>query len=71
MASYDVHIAADCYEELDGSLTVVVEISGLPDVDAANKISDWLKKIIKDNANTIGLWSEGDPEVREIPIERH
>lgn len=45
---------ATCRQENDGSLTVSVQISGLPDVDAANKVSHWMHGIIKQHAHEIG-----------------
>jgi len=31
----------------DGSLTVTLQCSGLPDLDAANKVSLWMRDIIR------------------------
>jgi hypothetical protein len=40
--------------EQDGSHTVMVTISGLPDMNAANRVSMWMRDAIRDNAHKIG-----------------
>lgn len=54
MAEYPIDFRASCQQEKDGSLTVIVHISGLPDVDAANMVSRWMREIIQQNAHEIG-----------------
>lgn len=51
---YAIDLRSSCREESDGSKTVVVEISGLPDMDQANKVSDWMRELIRENAHKIG-----------------
>jgi hypothetical protein len=36
--------------EPDKSYTIVVEISGIPDIEAANRVSAWLRSAIRENA---------------------
>lgn len=54
MAEYAIDFHASCRQEQDGSLTVSVQISGLPDVHAANKVSHWMRGIIQKHAHEIG-----------------
>lgn len=54
MAEYPIDFHATCRQEVDGSLTVNVQISGLPDVDAANKVSGWMRGIIQQHGHEIG-----------------
>lgn len=54
MAEYPIDFRASCQTEADGSLTIILHISGLPDVDAANKVSGWMRETIQKNAHQIG-----------------
>lgn len=54
MGEVPIDFRASCLKEQDGSLTVLVHVSGLPDVDAANMVSRWLQEIIQQNAHKIG-----------------
>jgi hypothetical protein len=54
MAEHPIDFRASCQQEADGSLTVLVHVSGLPDVDAANRVSKWMQGIIQENAHKIG-----------------
>ncbi len=58
MAEWPIDFRASCQTETDGSLTVLVYVSGLPDVDAANMVSRWMQKIIQENAHKIGRRGE-------------
>ena len=58
MTEYAIDFNATCREETDGSKTVTVTISGLPDVDAANMVSRWMRSIIQENAHKIGRREE-------------
>lgn len=58
MAEYAIDFNATCREETDGSRTVTVTVSGLPDVYAANLVSRWMQKIIQVNAHMIGRREE-------------
>jgi hypothetical protein len=40
--------------ESDKSYTIVVEISGIPDIEAANRVSTWLRATIRENADVLG-----------------
>lgn len=56
-------------EEVDGSHTVTVEISGLPSMEWANRASLWIRDAIRENAHKIG--SLDPPEAPDInPNER-
>jgi hypothetical protein len=54
MPEYAIDFHATCRKEQDGSLTVNVQISGLPDVAMANKVSGWMRGIIQEHAHEIG-----------------
>jgi hypothetical protein len=54
MAEIPIDFRASCQKEQDGSLTVLIHVSGLPDVDAANMVSKWMRGIIQQNAHMIG-----------------
>jgi hypothetical protein len=58
MAEYAIDFNATCRREDDGSLTVTVQVSGLPDVAAANMVSVWMQRIIKQHAGEIGRRGE-------------
>lgn len=58
MVEIPVDFRAACQQETDGSLTVLVHVSGLPDMDAANMVSRWLRDIIRENAHKIGRRAE-------------
>lgn len=48
-------------EEADGSHTVTVEISGLPSLDQANRVSTWMRDMIRTGAVQIGRLDPNPP----------
>lgn len=58
MAEFPIDFRISCQQESDGSLTVLLHVSGLPDVDAANMASKWMQTIIRENAHRIGRRGE-------------
>ena len=58
MAEWPIDFRTSCQNEADGSLTVLLHVSGLPDVDAANTVSKWMQAIIQENAHRIGRRGE-------------
>lgn len=48
--------------EADGSHTVIVTISGLPDIDTAQRINLWMRDAIRDNAHKIGRQDPNPPQ---------
>ena len=54
------HFNGQSTVELDGdratgeSYTIVVEISGIPSIAAANRVSEWLRAAIRENADELG-----------------
>ena len=50
-------------EEADGSHTVTVEISGLPDMAYANRVSNWMRGLIRENADQLGRLDQNPPRV--------
>lgn len=48
--------------EQDGSHTVMVTISGLPDINVANRVSAWMQEAIRDNAHKIGRRDPNPPK---------
>lgn len=47
--------------EADGTHTVMVTISGLPDIDAANRINTWMRDMVRENAHKIGRRDPNPP----------
>lgn len=45
----------------DGTHTVTVEISGLPSLDQANRVSMWMREMIRSGANQIGRLDPNPP----------
>lgn len=54
MAEFAVDFQSGCRREDDGSLTVTLECRGIPDVDMANRVGAWLRKIVQENADDLG-----------------
>lgn len=54
MAEYPIDFRTSCHEEKDGTLTMLLHVSGLPDLDAANRVSLWMRDMIRENAHKIG-----------------
>jgi hypothetical protein len=52
--------------EADGSHTVVIEMSGLPSLEMAQGISNWMRDLIRANAHKIGRL-EARPPGMHIP----
>jgi hypothetical protein len=50
--------------EEDGSHTVMLTISGLPSLEASNRVSMWLRDAIRENANKIG-WRDPQPPTHQ------
>lgn len=46
-------------EETDGTHTVTVQISGIPNLQLANRISHWVQDLLQKNANQIGRLTPG------------
>jgi hypothetical protein len=49
--------------ETDGTHTVTVEITGLPSIDAANRVSLWMRDNIRENAHKIGFLDREPPKM--------
>ena len=54
MADTAIDIRSSHREELDGSHTVTLTISGLPSLGWAQLSSDWLRDLVRNNASQIG-----------------
>lgn len=54
MAEIAIDFRSSCRQETDGSLTVTIQVSGLPDLQMANKVSLWMRDIIQEHAHEIG-----------------
>jgi len=54
MAEYGLNFQSGCRRETDGSLTVTLEVRGIPDIDIANRVGGWLRKIIQEHADELG-----------------
>ena len=44
---------ASLRKEPDQSFTIVVKISGIPSVEMADRVSNWLRAAIRENADTL------------------
>jgi hypothetical protein len=60
MAEIPIDLRSSHRVEDDGSHTVMVCITGLPSMDAANRVSLWMRDAIRDNAHKIG-WRDPNP----------
>ena len=49
-----IDLNASLRQESDESYTIVVEISGIPSIAAANRVSEWLRAAIRENADELG-----------------
>lgn len=47
-------------QEADGTHTVTVTISGMPTLEWAQRVSDWMRGLVRANADQIG-WLERNP----------
>lgn len=47
--------------EADGSHTVLVQISGIPDMEWSNRVSLWVRDAIRENAHKIGFLDPTPP----------
>jgi hypothetical protein len=54
MSEYVIGLRAFMRQEGDGSRTVVVEITGLPDVAQANRVSDWVRDCLRQGVGKLG-----------------
>lgn len=63
MAEWPIDFRTSCQQEEDGSMTILLHVSGLPDVDAANMVSRWMQTIVRENAHRIGR--RGEPPVSQ------
>jgi hypothetical protein len=59
MATLDIRNAHRV--EPDGSHTVTVQITGLPSLDEANRVSLWMRDCIRENAHKIGTLDRAPP----------
>ena len=54
MAEHPIDLVSSHQQEADGSHTVTLTISGLPTMPWAQKVSDWLRDMVREHANEIG-----------------
>lgn len=47
--------------ERDGSHTVTVELSGLPTLELAQGVSNWMRRLVRANAHEIGRLEPNPP----------
>ena len=58
MAQTAIDIGSSHRVEADGTHTVMVQISGLPNIAMANKVSNWMHSLVRENAQQIGRLAE-------------
>lgn len=61
MAETAIDLRSYHKQEDDGSHTVTVEFSGLPSLDYANRVSNWMRGLIRENADQIGRLDHNPP----------
>jgi hypothetical protein len=49
-----IDLKASFKQEADDSFTVVVEISGIPTADAASRVSEWVRRAIRESSPLLG-----------------
>lgn len=49
-------------QETDGTHTVMVTISGLPTLAWSQRVSDWLRDLVRENAAQIGQLERNPPK---------
>lgn len=54
MSEIPIDLKSSHHVEDDGSHTVLVTVSGLPSVQLANEVSNWMRDAIRANAHKIG-----------------
>lgn len=61
MAEIAIDLRSSHRVEVDGSHTVTIEISGLPSMDAAQGVSNWMRELVRENAHKIGRLDPNPP----------
>lgn len=64
MAEIAIDLRSYHRQEADGSHTVTVEISGLPSMDEANRVSLWMRDMIRTGSNQIGRLDPNPPKTQ-------
>lgn len=64
MAETAIDLRSYHQEMPDGSHTVTVEISGLPNLDQANRVSLWMRGLIRENASQLGRLDPNPPKTQ-------
>lgn len=54
MTEHAINLSSSLRTETDGSKTVVVEVTGIRSTPEANKVSEWLHRMLVANANKLG-----------------
>lgn len=62
MAENAIDLRSSHRVEADGSHTVMVTISGLPTLEWAQRIGNWMRDLIRANANQIGRLDPNPPK---------
>lgn len=62
MTEHPIDLRSSHRQEDDGSHTVMLTISGLPSLDASNRVSMWLRDAIRENAHKIGRRDPNPPK---------
>lgn len=62
MSVTPIDLRSSHQQEFDGSHTVMLTISGLPTLNQANRVNEWLRKAIRANAHEIGLLEANPPK---------
>lgn len=54
MAETAMDLRSSHRQEADGSHTVTIEMSGLPTIEMAQGVSNWMRDLVRANAHKIG-----------------
>lgn len=62
MAESTIDLRSSHRVEADGSHTVMVTISGLPTLEWAQRVGNWMRDLVRANANQIGRLDPNPPK---------
>lgn len=70
MAETAIDLQSSHRQEADGSHTVTLTVSGIPTLGWSQRVSDWLRDLIRQHANEIGRLSKerADAAIGEPPM---
>ena len=64
MADTAIDLRSSHREENDGSHTVMITMSGIPSVEMAQEVSNWMRDLVRANAHQIGRPDPNPPKAQ-------